>query len=62
MSPVYFLEENIRFYGYSRCENLPEIFHTLDFHVFTCFAGRICVPIDPEKVDEFDPLSVPTIR
>ncbi|KAJ5639406.1 uncharacterized protein N7484_007268 [Penicillium longicatenatum] len=23
--------------------------------------GRICVPIDPKKADEFDPLSVPTV-
>ncbi|KAJ5918087.1 DNA primase small subunit [Penicillium verhagenii] len=23
--------------------------------------GRICVPIDPKKVEEFDPLSVPTV-
>jgi DNA primase small subunit len=23
--------------------------------------GRICVPIDPQNVDEFDPLSVPTV-
>ena len=30
--------------------------------LITCFTGRICVPVDPEKVDEFDPLSVPTIR
>ena len=23
--------------------------------------GRVCVPIDPAKVDKFDPLEVPTI-
>lgn len=23
--------------------------------------GRVCVPIDPQKADEFDPLSVPTV-
>ena len=24
--------------------------------------GRVCVPIDPAKADEFDPFSVPTVR
>jgi DNA primase small subunit len=23
--------------------------------------GRICVPVDPEKIDEFDPHTVPTV-
>jgi DNA primase small subunit len=23
--------------------------------------GRICVPVDPERVDEFDPARVPTV-
>jgi DNA primase small subunit len=23
--------------------------------------GRVCVPIDPRKVEEFDPLGVPTV-
>jgi len=26
-----------------------------------CVAGRVCVPIDPENVDEFSPFEVPTI-
>ena len=26
------------------------------------FAGRVCVPIDPVKVDSFEPSAVPTIR
>jgi len=26
------------------------------------FVGRVCVPIDPAKVDDFDPSAVPTIR
>jgi len=25
------------------------------------FAGRVCVPIDPKRADEFDPTTVPTI-
>ena len=25
------------------------------------FPGRVCVPIDPTKVDQFDPMTVPTI-
>lgn len=24
--------------------------------------GRVCVPIDPSKADEFDPFDVPTVR
>ena len=24
--------------------------------------GRVCVPIDPETIDEFDPFEVPTVR
>lgn len=27
-----------------------------------CVVGRVCVPIDPKKIDEFDPMAVPTIR
>ena len=25
------------------------------------FSGRVCVPIDPAKVDQFNPMTVPTI-
>jgi DNA primase small subunit len=25
------------------------------------FSGRVCVPIDPNNCDEFDPLAVPTL-
>ena len=25
-------------------------------------AGRVCVPIDLEKLEDFDPFTVPTIR
>jgi DNA primase small subunit len=24
--------------------------------------GRVCVPVDPARIDEFDPESVPTVR
>ena len=27
----------------------------------TFFLGRVCIPIDPAKVDSFDPIKVPTI-
>ena len=23
--------------------------------------GRVCVPVDPERVDEFDPMAVPDV-
>ena len=26
------------------------------------FLGRVCVPFDPKKVDDFDPMAVPMIR
>ncbi len=28
----------------------------------TCFSGRVCIPIDPSKADQFDPSDVPTLR
>ncbi len=30
--------------------------------VYFCYSGRVCVPIDTRKLDEFDPFTVPTIR
>lgn len=30
-------------------------------HCLTRFPGRVCVPVDPAHVDDFDPESVPTV-
>ena len=28
---------------------------------YLCYLGRVCIPIDPEKAEFFDPETVPTI-
>ena len=42
------------------CDNLLWS-HLLSFAV-ACFAGRVCVPMDPQDMDSFSPFKVPTIR
>ena len=41
--------------------NLIFIIYLSLFNVHKFILGRVCVPIDPQEVDKFDPFAVPTI-
>lgn len=52
---------SIYLFSASRNVSTYEYFVRDLFHISICFPGRVCIPIDPNKAESFDPFSVPTI-